>query len=384
MRFEDLSLEDQRLLQTDLGEFEKEAAAELALADDMYVAGYEKLAAETADYLDQLYSMDKEASEEAPEESYLDDASEKTAHDLGSFIERGYFDGLRKLGSERYGDEMAYLYPFMEEKVAAAGASAAAEKFRSFGAAAKGHAGKAVEKAKEMGGKFKGYHTGAVKQMKEGVRRVKESKEHLKDTAAPEMFKNTWKGIASGGKKEVAKGALKFTPHAAAGIAATGYAVKKIHDKVKSEKTASEYLDQASAIDRSIVDGLMKMGAENYGDELAYILPLLEKSAGAAAVAAKAGIGTRVGDAAKKLWEGTKSYHAGAAKDIVGKGRLVARKTKDGLKGQMFGDTSREGTIKAMTGGEKAKSVARGALKFAPHAAVLGGGTYAATRKSGE
>ena len=129
MRFEDLSAADQKLLNTDLGDFEKEAAAELALADEMYTAGFQKLAVETADYLDSLYeekvAAEKEDSKEDKEE---DKEEEKKASDLSAFIERGYFDGLRKLGSERYGDEMAYLMPFVEEKIAEAGAAAALAK----------------------------------------------------------------------------------------------------------------------------------------------------------------------------------------------------------------------------------------------------------------
>lgn len=140
MRFQDLSPADQKLLNTDLGDFEKEAAAELALADEMYAVGFEKLAAETADYLEELYASEKTASE--GNES-MDDESEKRAHDLAAFIERGYFDGLRKLGSERYNDEMAYLYPFIEEKIAAEGARAALGKAYQV---AKGHV-KTVGKA---------------------------------------------------------------------------------------------------------------------------------------------------------------------------------------------------------------------------------------------
>ena len=151
MRFEDLSAADQKLLNTDLGDFEKEAAAELALADEMYTAGFQKLAVETADYLDSLYeekvAAEKEDSKEDKEE---DKEEEKKASDLAAFIERGYFDGLRKLGSERHGDEMAYLTPFVEEKIAEAGAKAALGKVWS---KMKGHAGKASEAAKEVAAK---------------------------------------------------------------------------------------------------------------------------------------------------------------------------------------------------------------------------------------
>jgi hypothetical protein len=126
MRYEDLSPEDQKLLNTDLGSFEKEAAAHLELAAEMYDTGFHKLAQETADNLEALYAEKTASAEDAG--LAIDAETEKLAEDLGSFIERGFFDGLRKLGQERYGDEAAYLRPFIEEKVAAAGAAYALAK----------------------------------------------------------------------------------------------------------------------------------------------------------------------------------------------------------------------------------------------------------------
>lgn len=125
MRFEDLSPADQQLLNTDLGEVEKVAAENLALADEMYAHGFNKLAQEAADSLEAAAAA---ASEKVASEEALDGESEKVATDLSAFIERGFFDGLRKLGSERYGDESVYLRPFIEEKVAQAGAEAAVAK----------------------------------------------------------------------------------------------------------------------------------------------------------------------------------------------------------------------------------------------------------------
>jgi len=124
MKFEDLSAADQKLLNTDLGEFEKDAAAQVAVADEMYSVGFNKLATETADELDALMASEKSASEEIS----LDEGSEKTASDLSAFIERGFFDGLCKLGQERHGDAGIYLYPYIEEKVAEAGACNALNK----------------------------------------------------------------------------------------------------------------------------------------------------------------------------------------------------------------------------------------------------------------
>jgi len=110
MRFEDLNPADQQLLRTDLGEAEKVAAENLALADEMYAHGFNKLAQEAADSLEAAAAA---ASEKVASEEALDAESEKVAADLSAFIERGFFDGLRKLGSERYGDENAYIIPFL-------------------------------------------------------------------------------------------------------------------------------------------------------------------------------------------------------------------------------------------------------------------------------
>jgi hypothetical protein len=127
MRFEDLSPEDQRLVQTDLGEFDKVAAAQLETVNEMYEVGFSKLASETADHLDALMVARAEHAKTASA-SRLDEESEKYASEYGAFIERGFFDGLVKLGQERHGNGWFYIYPFLEEKVAAAGAEQALEK----------------------------------------------------------------------------------------------------------------------------------------------------------------------------------------------------------------------------------------------------------------
>lgn len=158
MKRSDLSAEDLALLNTDFGEMDKEAAAQVELADEMYLTGFDKLATETADAMDQAAAELLEAEKVASEEDALDEESEKMASELSCFIERGFFDGLRKLGSERHDDELHYLMPYIEEKVAATGAKALLGKFRDRvkGINVKGMGAKAKElgaKAKNMGGK---------------------------------------------------------------------------------------------------------------------------------------------------------------------------------------------------------------------------------------
>jgi len=164
MRFEDLSAADQKLLNTDFGDLEKVAADQVAQAQEMYEIGFSKLASQIADQLD----AEAAEAEKVAEDNTLDPESEKLAASLAAFIERGQFDGLRKLGSDRHGNEWHYFLPFVEEKVAAAGGMAYLKNFGNklkgyagtAGSKAKDYAGKAGEKAKEVGGKAKDYHKG--------------------------------------------------------------------------------------------------------------------------------------------------------------------------------------------------------------------------------
>src|SRR5688572_1798221 len=143
MRFQDLSAEQQRLVQTDFGDLEKEAAARVQLSQEMYATGFHKLATETADWLDKA-AEEAEKEEKKEKDEDLDEESKTASAELGDFIERGYFDGLRKLGSERHGNELHYIIPFIEARVAEEGAklasASAMEKLKNLGAAAMGHA----------------------------------------------------------------------------------------------------------------------------------------------------------------------------------------------------------------------------------------------------
>lgn len=222
MRFEDLSPEDQRLVETDFGSFEKEAAEQAAVASEMYDTGFFKLASETADYLEELYSQEKVAEEAIA----LDDESEKIAQECGAFIERGFFDGLMKLGQERYNDPMAYIMPFVEEKVAAEGGKAA----RTLLEKAKGGAKKLWEGTKD-------YHKGALKDIQgKGRLPYEVGKKSLKTRMFHPIGQKLPTVKADSGKEKaqsVARGALKFAPHAAVAGAAVGggvHAYKK-HNK---------------------------------------------------------------------------------------------------------------------------------------------------------
>jgi len=204
MRFEDLSKADQQLLNTDLGEFDKEASEKVALADEMYHHGFFKMAQEAADSMEATAAAELAASEKVASEEGMDDDSEKVAVDLGQFIERGFFDGLRKLGSERYDDELAYILPFLEEKIAAAGAAAALEKFAG-----------AWEATKK-------YFGSAAKQVEEGAKSLKATKAFKKNIGVTADNKDYFAGKLKEGRKEYWSGRGKQVAPVAGGAAALG------------------------------------------------------------------------------------------------------------------------------------------------------------------
>jgi hypothetical protein len=112
-----LSQQDRALLNHDFGEeMEKEAAARVAACQEAYAYGFEKLAADTADAKDEAEEDSKKDKKEDKKEK-MDEESEKAAAELGAFIERGFFDGLRKIGAERHNDETYYITPFIQGKM---------------------------------------------------------------------------------------------------------------------------------------------------------------------------------------------------------------------------------------------------------------------------
>lgn len=172
MKFEDLSPEDQALVKTDFGaELEKQAAAEVAEAQELYAMGFEKMAAADAE------AMDKEKEEEEKEEANkpekkLNEEQKKEASAKGAFIARGYIDGLMEKGASLHQDPLHYLYPAIAEVLVKEGADAGKvseflgniKKKVSEGAAkAKESASAAAAKAKEHAGAAASKVTEAVK-----------------------------------------------------------------------------------------------------------------------------------------------------------------------------------------------------------------------------
>lgn len=223
MRFEDLSAEQQALLNTNFGsETEKVAAEQAKIASEMYSKGLE-IASNIADAMDKQAA---EAEKTASEAAELEDAgAEKMAAQMGAFIERGQFDGLRKLGSDRHGNEWHYILPFVEEKVASAAAKAGLQKFRQFMATG---AQKAKGMAQSGAKKVKDYHQGMGANARQAVT-------GKPSAAGGEAIKGKGESILRGlsGKEramEAGKAVAKASPYAAAAAAGGAAASKKKND----------------------------------------------------------------------------------------------------------------------------------------------------------
>lgn len=158
-----LTAEQEALVNTDFGEeIEKVAAAKVATINSSYEYGFSKLAAEHADAQDEEEKKEKEEKEKGKDkEEKMDEESEKAAAEIGAFIERGYFDGLRKLGQERHNNEMHYIEPLLLQKAAAAGAGQMSKAL----AALKSGGNKAVQGAKS-------YHAGMAADAMSAVKGV--------------------------------------------------------------------------------------------------------------------------------------------------------------------------------------------------------------------
>jgi hypothetical protein len=237
MRYEDLSPADQQLLSTDLGEVEKVASEKVAMADEAYAHGFFKLAQQTADYLEEIYAAQ---SEKVAEDSAMDSESEKIAAELGAFTERGFFDGLRKLGSDRYGDETVYLMPLVEEKVAGDYAKKGLELFNKV----RGGVTSAAKAVKEAPGKW---HGGASAQIEKGKKIVEKAESKIKQhsgkakgplgqSTLKEQGKRVWKG-----RLEQAKGYGKHVaPYAGAATGLAGLGAYALKGKKKPEGEGQE------------------------------------------------------------------------------------------------------------------------------------------------
>lgn len=224
MRYEQLSRHDQELLNTDLGDFDKEASAMVKMASEGYEMGFEKIALEIADSLEIQAieeNMDKTASGDE-----LDPESEKTAAEMGAFIERGVFEGLQKLGQERYGNPDIYLEALAIEKLAdAAAAETKAEVKESL-----------TKRMKDKLTEAWAATTGAAKATGSWIKNPYYGKGGIRALADMEEAKKLWGTEKMKAVGQALKGAAKYTPHAAVvgGIGTYGY--KKLKGKKDEQR----------------------------------------------------------------------------------------------------------------------------------------------------
>lgn len=218
-----LSQHDLNLLNTqfDYG-VEKTAQEKLAFVQGLCLKGQE-MAIETCDSFDKIAAEEAEekAKMEEEEEEENEEEEEKTASALnkhasqaGAFIEKAFSDTMMKLGSERFNNEFHYLLPYMEQKIAEAGAEAALEKVASKLDAIRALSRKAMSGARSGAGSSMGNTKGAFSDLKSA----------LTGTSS------TGKKITGGSRAAAAgKGVGKLAPGAALGTAAlgTGYLAGK-------------------------------------------------------------------------------------------------------------------------------------------------------------
>lgn len=227
MLYEDLNEMDQELVQTEFDEeIEKAASEKVAAIQEVYEYGKdqaEKLAAE----IDEMYKLAEEDEEDEDEDeeegdeekTSADEAFEKEASELGSFIERGLHDELVKLGSERHGDPLYYYLPYIEEKIAAKGAMKALKKFRKgmSAKALKQQYAKGVKKGKKAiatGKKaIKKFYSPTMSELRTGVTGKKKGLLGTKKVTKKEQAKSLGKGV----------GRAATIAGPAAGLAGLGY-----------------------------------------------------------------------------------------------------------------------------------------------------------------
>ncbi len=116
MKVSDLSQEQIDLLNTNFGEFDKIAAAEVAEAAEYYNYGFEKAAA-LAETIKEAEEKDEDEDEE---EEKLPAELKKEAEARAAIMAQGYLEGLMEKGAEHHGEPLYYLLPAICEKLAEA------------------------------------------------------------------------------------------------------------------------------------------------------------------------------------------------------------------------------------------------------------------------
>lgn len=210
----------EELMATDFGaEMEKQAAEKVAALQEAYAYGMSKLAKDVADAKDEEEKEDSKEDSKEDKKEKMDEESEKAAAELGAFIERGFFDGLRKEGMDRHGDEMHYVEPFLMSKIAFKANEGAIE------------ATKRILKSMSP--------SSIVNQAKAGAKGVSTGSKILKSDAAATNaghIAERAQAVKDYGKKQLGMAALKASPYAALGAGTVYGGAKAIGGKKEDSK----------------------------------------------------------------------------------------------------------------------------------------------------
>jgi hypothetical protein len=223
------------LANTDFGEeIEKVAAAKAEAITNMYNYGFNEYAVKVAAEHD-AEEEKKKKKEDGEEDEEMDGESEKAAAELGAFAERGFFEGLAKLGQERHGNPDHYILPLVLEKVAADAKATFLQRLtqgaKNVGAKAKEYGGKAVQSTKD-------YHTGMVANAKSGYINLKNAKNTMNSSGTAILKTKGAERLE--GLKQLGLAGAKGLPHAAL-LGAAGYGGYKAMGGGQ-EKQASEFV----------------------------------------------------------------------------------------------------------------------------------------------
>jgi len=361
MKFSDLSKEDQTLLNTDLGEYEKVAAEQIKVAGEMMDVG----AAYAVEVVENIEKQAAEAKDLEDKKEEMDEESEKKASDISMFIEKGFVEELCKLGSEKYNDELAYIRPFVAQAMTADGATDEQIKvaMESMGEDESSKEYKKEDKKEEESEK-----KASVELSDEDKALLATDFGELEKEAAEQIkLANDMYGLGASYAQNIA---AQLDESFTAEDGSEKVASKALDEE--SEKTAQEL---ALFIEKGFVEKLASLGKENYDDESAYLNYFAQEKLAAedkhyvrrvllgnpisGAIEAKKGkkaetFVNAVGHSVKETLKGIGKGALGGA----GVGAVVsaAKGAKDAMKG---GGTTKEKIMKGLLGA--AKSSGKGA-----------------------
>jgi hypothetical protein len=353
-----LSAQDQKLLKTDLGYYEKVAEQQLEAAKEAYSFG--------ADYaIEVAQNIEKRASQENQSLEMIKQASDdqiEMADGISSFMLEGFNDGLAKIASEIYGNEDVFFVCTSVPMLKTAGYDTSD-----------------VEAELAQLGLDKVAHVNPMSLLTKVAAESEEDEdedEEVEKNASSHEEALAMKSYLHGEKLASAfvDGLFKVAEE------------DEDEDEDEQEKEASAGVDAATYqladelsmfVEKGFFDKLASLGGEVYGDEAVYISELVKE-------ASAAGMARRVKRKALVMAEKGKRK----AKDIKGKARTSAMNFAEGVKADAKTLTGKPVSARAASGstrdfapgGMKEQAMAAGRLGLKvglPAGAVVGTGEMA-------